>query len=390
VSESKLVPFLDLPQQHRPLKEELLQVLAAAVDCAGFIGGQLVGDFEKDFARYTGAEHAIGVSNGTDALRLALLALGVPSGSRVVTVPNTFIATAAAISQVGCGIDFVDVDPDTCLMDPNRLEDLLRERFQSGRREDRPSAVIPVHLYGQCVDMDAVRDLSTRYGLKVLEDAAQAHGATNRGQPAGSLGDAAAFSFYPGKNLGACGDAGAVTTSDAGVAEKLRMLRDHGQQQKYIHVLEGYNGRLDAIQAGFLRVKLRYLDAWNARRRGLARAYDQAFAPMTWLRPVLVRPDNVPVYHLYVVHVPDRDALACFLKDRGIATGLHYPLPLHLQKCYAGLGHGRGSFPNAEGSAATLLSLPIFAEMEPAQVRRVIDGVKQFGESVGRGARLAA
>jgi dTDP-4-amino-4,6-dideoxygalactose transaminase len=384
VLESPIVPFLDLPQQHRTLKQELLQVFASALDGAAFIGGSAVADFERDFACYTTTEYAIGVSNGTDALRLALLALGISAGSRVITVPNTFIATAAAISQAGCRIDFVDVDPNTCLMDPNRLEDLLRRRFASGPATDRPAAVVPVHLYGQCVDMDAIADLASRYGMKVLEDAAQAHGATWKGRRAGSLGDAAAFSFYPGKNLGACGDAGAVTTGDADVATRVRMLRDHGQQQKYVHILEGYNGRLDAIQAGFLRVKLRHLDAWNAKRRELARAYDEALASLSWLRPVGILPGNVSAYHLYVVHVPDREGLAAYLKDRGIATGMHYPLPLHLQKCYTRLGYNRGNFPNAEASAATLLSLPIFAEMEFGQLRHVVACIQDFGETVAR------
>jgi dTDP-4-amino-4,6-dideoxygalactose transaminase len=373
------IPFLDLKKQHQALRAELLEVAAEAIDSAGFIGGAMLADFEADFARFTGTAHAIGVANGTDGLRLALKALGIVQGQPVVTVPNTFIATAAAISHAGGRIEFVDVDPHTCLMDPQRLEDNLRDRFAHGPKEDRPAAVIPVHLYGQCADMDAILAIAQRYGLVVLEDACQAHGATYKGRPAGSMGAAAAFSFYPGKNLGACGEAGAVTTNDTAVAETVRMLRDHGQKRKYHHQIEGYNARLDAMHAGFLRVKLRHLPAWNARRRELAARYDEAFARTSWLRPVQVLPGNVPVYHLYVIHAAQRDELMAHLDAAGISCGLHYPLPLHLQPCYARLGQGPGSFPHAERSAATLLSLPIFAEMESAQLQRVVEAVHSFG-----------
>jgi dTDP-4-amino-4,6-dideoxygalactose transaminase len=375
------VPFVDLPLLHRPLKAELLRVAAAVLHSARFIGGDLVAGFESDFARHTGTAFAVGVSSGTDALRLALLALGVGPGQRVLTVPNTFIATAAAVSQVGARVEFVEIDPATCLMDPNRLEDLLRRRFASASQDERPTAVIPVHLYGQCVDMDPVLELAGRYGLWVLEDAAQAHGATYKGRQAGSLGDAAAFSFYPGKNLGACGDAGAVTTASAAVADQVRLLRDHGQRQKYRHLVEAYNCRLDALQAGFLRVKLRQLDAWNDARRRVAACYDAAFADVPAVRPVRVRDGNQSAHHLYVVHAVARDALWEQLQQRGITCGLHYPIPLHLQACYARLGYRRGDFPCAEWSADHVLSLPLFPGITSDQVQRVIDAVKAVTRS---------
>jgi dTDP-4-amino-4,6-dideoxygalactose transaminase len=372
------IPFLDLIAQHSPLKDELMQVMSGAIDSAGFIGGPLVSGFEADFARYVRTQYAVGVGSGTDALRLALMALGIGGGARVITVPNTFIATTEAISQAGAQIDFVDVDGDTCLMDPNSLEDFLKDCFAKRKPAERPVAVVPVHLYGQCADMDAIQGLAKRYELKVLEDAAQAHGATYKGKSAGGLGDAAAFSFYPGKNLGALGEAGAVTTDDGAVAEKVRILRDHGQHTKYYHSMEGYNSRLDAIQAGFLRVKLRYLDEWNDQRRQIAALYDQAFAGVDEVRPIDIAPGNVSCYHLYVIRVKERDALQVKLKEAGIMTGLHYPLPLHVQECYKTLGFGKGAFPRAEKAASELLSLPMYPSMRLEQAARVAQHIKQF------------
>lgn len=372
------IPFLDLISQHSPLKDELMQVVSGAIDSAGFIGGPLVSGFEGDFARYVQTQYAIGVGSGTDALRLALLALGIRKGARVITVPNTFIATTEAISQAGASIDFVDVDEDTCLMDPGCLEDFLRDCFAKRPKSQRPVAVVPVHLYGQCADMDAIRGLANKYELKVLEDAAQAHGATYKGKSAGGLGDAAAFSFYPGKNLGALGEAGAVTTNYPEVADKVRILRDHGQRTKYFHSLEGYNSRLDAIQAGFLRVKLRRLDEWNEKRRRIAAIYDQSFDGIGGIRPVKILPYNHSCYHLYVIHVTQRDALKPWLEAKRIAIGLHYPLPLHLQECYRHLGYSPGSFPRAERSAAELLSLPIYPDLAEEQARRVAQEVLNF------------
>lgn len=368
------IPFLDLKGQHAALKEELLALFAQALDKAEFIGGGQVAGFEAEFAAFTGAAQAVGVANGTDALRLALLGLGIGPGDRVVTVPNTFIATVEAISHCGAHPEFVDVEPDTCLMDPNRLETFLKARFTGGPAAERPRAVIPVHLYGQCADMTAIRELAARYEVLVLEDAAQAHGATHAGHPAGSMSPTA-FSFYPGKNLGACGDAGAVTTQDPALAERLRVLRDHGQTAKHQHQVIGCNSRLDALQAAALRVKLPHLPLWNTRRRAVADRYDAAFANLGWLRPVTIRANNLPARHLYVVHAREREALQEHLSRQGVNTALHYPVPVHLQPCYAHLGHAPGSFPHAEASARELVSLPLFPEMDDDQVARVIAAV---------------
>lgn len=385
-----MIPFLDLKAQHAQLKPELLKVFDAALDTAGFIGGEHVAAFEREFAAFCGAGAnrpllCAGVGNGTEALRLALLGLGIGRGDLVLTVPNTFIATVEAISHTGAHFAFVDVDPATSLMDANLLEAELKRRFASPRAEDRPKAILPVHLYGQCADMTAILKLAEQYGLKVVEDAAQAHGASHNGHLAGSMGHAAGFSFYPGKNLGACGDAGAVVSADPAVMERVRMLRDHGQSRKYFHALEGMNSRLDAIQAGFLRVKLPHLAAWNESRRATALCYDAAFAKLPWLSAVRVMPGNVPSRHLYVVHLhapADRDELARVLKEQDIHTGLHYPHPLHLQECYASLGLGPGSFPVAEKLARELISLPMFPGMTPEQVERVIAAVTAYGDKL--------
>jgi dTDP-4-amino-4,6-dideoxygalactose transaminase len=365
------IPFLDLPAQHASLKQQLLEVASRAMDKAAFIGGAEVSGFEAEFAAYCGAAHCVGVGSGTDALALALRAMGIGPGDTVVTVPNTFIATTEAISLAGASFAFVDVDSDTCLMNPDRLEDYCK-------RSPAPKAVIPVHLYGQCPDMAAIGRLAETYGFQVLEDAAQAHGASQNGRKAGTLGRAAAFSFYPGKNLGACGEGGAVTTFDPDVADTVRRLRDHGQAKKYHHSLEGTNARLDAMQAGFLRVKLPYLDGWNERRRAVAHAFDMAFGGIPGVRPVVLAPGNVPSRHLYVLHVPDRDGLQSHLAGLGIGSGLHYPVPLHLQECYARLDYKSGDFPVAEASAASLISLPMFPEMTDAQRDAVIDAVLSF------------
>jgi dTDP-4-amino-4,6-dideoxygalactose transaminase len=375
------VPFLDLVAQHRELRPALLQVLADALEGAAFVGGENVEGFEREFAAFGAHRHVVAVANGTDALRIALQAMGVRPGDRVVTVPNTFIATTEAISQAGATFEFVDIDPATCLMDPNRLEEHLRTAFERREKKERPACVLPVHLYGQIADMDAIAALAARYELKVLEDAAQAHGARQKGRAAGALGGAATFSFYPAKNLGACGEAGAIATADAALAARARMLRDHGQSQKYRHDLEGANSRMDAIQAGFLRVKLAYLEAWNAARRRIAAHYDSAFAAMQGVTPVRVLPRNDSSRHLYVLHVERRDALREFLLERGVQTAMHYPVPLHLQECYRVLGVPAGTFPAAERSAARLVSLPLYAEMSDAQVRAVIDGVAEFSRA---------
>jgi dTDP-4-amino-4,6-dideoxygalactose transaminase len=381
------IPFLDLVTVHKELEEELVAIVRRALATAGFIGGPMLEDFEKEFARFCDSREAIGVSSGTDALRFALTAVGVRPGDTVVTVPHTFIATTEAISQAGATPDFVDIDAQTYTMDPRKLREYLEKQCtvdqQSGRainsRTGSPvTAVVPVHLYGQMADMDSILELAEKYNLIVVEDACQAHGAQyfsrkeQRWRTAGSIGRAAAFSFYPGKNLGACGEAGAITTPDAGVARTCRMLREHGQSKKYYHDLEGYNGRLDAIQAGMLSVKLRHLAAWNTQRQERARLYDDLFASAG---DVIVRPVapewSKHVYHLYVVRVSDREQVQGTLDAAGIGTGIHYPMPLHLSKAYVHLGFREGDFPVTERAAAEILSLPMFPNLAADDQRHV-------------------
>jgi dTDP-4-amino-4,6-dideoxygalactose transaminase len=385
------IPFLDLVTPHRELEAELVSVFRSALASAGFVGGPSLDAFEREFAEVCGVRHAVGVGSGTDALRLALIAAGVRPGDTVLTVPNTFIATTEAISQAGARPDFVDVDEHTGTMDPGKLRVYLEAHCISdgpggsvvSKRTGGPvSAVVPVHLYGQMADMDAIGDLAARYNLMVIEDACQAHGAEYRSQRdgcwhrAGSIGRAAAFSFYPGKNLGACGEAGAVTTGDEEVARRCRMLRDHGQSSKYFHDVEGYNGRLDAIQAGILRVKLRRLTAWNERRRERARRYGELFAATEQSVTLPFVPSwSRPVYHLYVVRVLDRDRLQNDLAAAGIATGVHYPIPLHLSTAYSALGFRAGAFPVAERAAKEVLSLPIYPHLELDQQKRIVEKV---------------
>ncbi|TLY26365.1 MAG: DegT/DnrJ/EryC1/StrS family aminotransferase [Nitrospirae bacterium] len=385
------IPFLDLVTPHLELEEELVSVFRSALKTAGFVGGPMVEDFERDFAQFCGVQYCVGGGSGTDALRFALIAAGVQAGDTVVTVPNTFIATTEAISQAGARPDFVDIHERTYTMDPEKLRSYLETqctpslatgRVVSKRTGSPVTAVIPVHLYGQLADMDPILDLAAQYNLIVIEDACQAHGAEyfskkeDRWRKAGSLGRAAAFSFYPGKNLGACGEAGAVTTNDRALAERVRMLRDHGQVRKYHHDIEGYNGRLDAIQGGVLRVKLRHLAEWNEQRRECARGYDALFADTEGAVILPHVPSwSRPVYHLYVVRVADRERLQKDLSAAGIATGIHYPIPLHLATAYKTLGFRPGDFPVAEQAASQVLSLPMFPKLSPEQQQRVVTHV---------------
>ena len=386
------IPFLDLVTPHQELKDELTEVFAKVLSTAGFIGGPMVEQFERDFAAFCDSKHCVGVSNGTDALRFALIAAGIKPGDTVVTVPNTFIATTEAISQAGARPDFVDIDERTYNMDPEKLREYLEVEcyFDDGKLKNRKSglqvtAVVPVHLYGQTADMDAIQELAERYNLIVIEDACQAHGAEyfskkdNRWKKAGSMGLAAAFSFYPGKNLGACGEAGAVTTNDTEMARKMRMLRDHGQSQKYYHDMEGYNGRLDAIQAGFLGIKLKHLAAWNESRRDAASRYRQLFRGTN---SGVVLPHeaahSLAVYHLFVVRFQNREGLMKRLASAGIGTGIHYPIPLHLQSAYNDLGLGKGSYPVAEKAAQEIVSLPMFPGLTSDQQSKVVDEILNF------------
>jgi dTDP-4-amino-4,6-dideoxygalactose transaminase len=388
------VPFLDLVTPHQELEAELLAVAKKVFSTAGFIGGPMVEEFERDFARFCDAKYCVGVNSGTDALRFAFMAAGVEPGDIIVTVPHTFIATTEAISQAGAQIAFVDIDEATYTMDPERLREYLETRCDfdngSGKLFERASkrrvaGVVPVHLYGQTADMDPILDLAAKYNLFIVEDACQAHGAEyfskrdNAWKKAGSMGLAAAFSFYPGKNLGACGEAGATTTNDEALAKRMKMIRDHGQAKKYYHDIEGYNGRLDSIQAGWLSVKLRHLATWNESRRNLAHRYHELFANT---KDSLVVPREASwtkgVYHLYVIRVQDREALQTHLAEAGIGTGIHYPIPLHLQKAYQHLGYKNGDFPVTERVAEEIVSLPMFPQLTPDQQCEVAHKVREF------------
>jgi dTDP-4-amino-4,6-dideoxygalactose transaminase len=394
------IPFLELVTPHLELEEELVTVFRTVLKTAGFVGGPMVEGFERQFAESCGAEYCIGVGSGTDALRFALMAAGVQPGDTVVTVPNTFIATTEAISQAGARPDFVDVEERSYNMDVRRLHEYLETqccldwtgKLLNRKTRSPVTAIVPVHLYGQMADMDPILELAERHNLFVIEDACQAHGATyysrkeNRWKKAGSMGLAAAFSFYPGKNLGACGEAGAVTTSDPMLARKVRMLRDHGQLQKYSHEIEGYNGRLDAIQAGILQAKLKHLPRWNQERRKIAHRYDNLFQSQTD-RVILPYepPRTKAVYHLYVIRVNNRDQLQAHLAQANITTQVHYPTPLHLQKAYASLGYNEGDFPVTEKAAAGILSLPMYPQLEHCQQKRIVQEVilSLVGEAVG-------
>jgi len=388
------IPFLDLITPHAELEEELTDVFRQALRTAGFIGGPMVESFEKNFAAFCDAEHAIAVNSGTDALRFALIAAGIHAGDVVVTVPHTFIATTEAISQAGAIPEFVDIDQTTYNMSAEKLREYLHERCTRNRagklisrRHNKPvTAILPVHLYGQMADMDAILTLADEYGLAVLEDACQAHGAQHYSRhfhhwmTAGSVGLAAAFSFYPGKNLGACGEAGAVTTNDAAIAEKIRMLRDHGQAQKYYHRIEGYNGRLDAMQAGLLDVKLRRLEQWNTRRRELAAGYSRLLSDVDGVICPSEPSWSRAVYHLYVIRTEHRDGLIAYLKEAGIGTGIHYPVPLHLQDAYRSFAYQAGDFPATERAAAEIVSLPMFPQLTDQQQARVCEEIVHFAE----------
>lgn len=388
MSNHSKIPFLDLVTPHRDLEPELIAVAKRAFETAGFIGGPMVEEFEGEFAKFCDTRFCVGVSSGTDALRFALMAAGIEQGDVAVTVPHTFIATTEAISQAGAQISFVDIHEDTYTMDPQKLRQYLENdcEFDGTRGKLREkashrvvSAVVPVHLYGQTADMDPILELAQKYNLIVIEDACQAHGAQYFSKKegiwkkAGSMGLAAAFSFYPGKNLGACGEGGAITTNDEVMAKKMRMIRDHGQAKKYYHDMEGYNGRLDSIQAGWLSVKLRHLTKWNESRRDLALRYHELFEDV---KEGIIVPREAPwtkgVYHLYVIRVQDRESLQAHLAEAGIGTAIHYPIPLHQQKAYEYLGYKTGGFPITERIAREIVSLPMFPQLSHSQQDEVV------------------
>jgi dTDP-4-amino-4,6-dideoxygalactose transaminase len=385
------VPFVDLRAQHEELRAEIEAAVQDVIDHSHFIGGERVAVFEQNFAAFCGARHAVACASGTDALKLALLAAGVQPGDEVVTVPNTFIATTEAINLVGAHFALVDIDPGTYNLSPARLIDFLEEQGKIGpdgrvinRRTGRPvTAVLPVHLYGLPADLEAILEIAEKYRLRVVEDACQAHGAAyelgGKTKRVGTFGKTAAFSFYPGKNLGAMGEGGAVTTDDADRDRLMRILRDHGQSQKYLHISpQGWNGRLDALQCAILDLKLPRLAGWNERRRQAAAWYRERLGEDD--RIVLPRelPGRQHVYHLFVVRLKERDRVLQELGDRGIAAGLHYPVALHLQTAYQDLGWRPGDFPESEAAAASILSLPMFPHLTEEQVDYVCRSLKEI------------
>ena len=363
---ANVIPLVDLQAQYRSIKAEIDQAVLGVLDSAQFILGPEVAAFEREFGAYCGGGDAIAVNSGTSALHLALLAAGVGPGDEVITVPFTFVASVASIVYTGATPVFVDVDPDDLTLDPAKLEAAITPRTK---------AVMPVHLYGQPADMDPILDIARRRGLVVIEDAAQSHGAEYKGRRCGALGDIAAFSFYPGKNLGAYGEGGAAVTTNPAYAKTMRMLRDWGAEKKYEHRLKGYNYRMDGIQGAILRVKLRHLERWTEARRGHAARYDELLRDLPVRTPV-VRGGVRHVFHVYTIRTADRAAIAEQLAAEGIHTGIHYPVPVHLQEAHADLGYRRGAFPRAEEAAGEVLSLPIFPELTGDQVARVAAAVR--------------
>jgi dTDP-4-amino-4,6-dideoxygalactose transaminase len=363
-----MVPFVDLKLQHVPIAHEIERAMREVVENAAFIGGRALQEFERNFAQFCGVEHAVGAGSGTAALHMALAACGIGAGDEVLTVAHTFAATVEAILHAGATPVFVDVDRETYTMDPAQIEPAITPRTR---------AILPVHLYGQCADMNAINRIAKRRGLAVIEDAAQAHGARIGERRAGSFGDMACFSFYPAKNLGAFGDAGIVVTNDAEKAKHARLIADHGSPDKYHHTVLGYNYRCDAIQAAVLNVKLRYLEAWNEQRRRAARRYGELLEGVAGITPPTER--YFHIYHLYVIRATRRDALRTFLTERGIATGLHYPVPMHLQPMLSGHPQAReGALPATERLVGEILSLPMFPDITDAQIEEVVGAIRDF------------
>ncbi len=361
------IPFVDLKTQYYSIKEEIDQVIFDVIQNSAFIGGKYAKAFEQNFADYVGVKNCVGVGNGTDAIYIALRALGVSDGDEVITVANTFIATAETITLTGAKVKFVDCNKETYNIDVDKLEQAITGRTR---------AIIPVHLYGQPADMDEIKDIAEKHGLHVIEDAAQAHGAEYKNQRIGTVGDMACFSFFPGKNLGAYGDAGAIVTNDDELARKVRMFANHGRIEKYNHEFEGVNSRLDGLQAAILDVKLKHLDKWTERRRIIAKMYD------TGLKDIVITPSVLPevkhVYHLYVIRIKNRERVKELLAEKGIATGIHYPIPLPFLRAYSYLGHKPADFPVAYSIKDETLSLPIHGDMTDEQVEYVIATLKDI------------
>lgn len=362
-----MIPFVDLKTQYQRIKPEIHAAIEQALEQAHFVLGPEVEAFEWQFAQYTHTKHAIAVNSGTSALHLALLAIGVEAGDEVITTPFTFVATASAIDYTGAKPVFVDIEPLTYTIDPNLIEAAITPRTK---------AIIPVHIFGQPANMDEIMQIAQRHNLRVIEDAAQAHGAEYRGQRIGGIGDVGCFSFYPGKNLGAYGEGGAVTTNDPEIARRIRMLRDWGAEQKYHHVLKGYNYRMDGVQGAVLGVKMNYIEGWTEQRRQHAARYN-ALLGDSFVVPQEAS-DRRHVYHVYAIRHPQRDQLQRFLAERDIQTGIHYPIPVHLQSCFSGLGYKAGDFPLAEQVANEVLSLPLFPEMTVEQQDQVVAALMEW------------
>ena len=363
-----MIPFLDLKAQYLSIKDEINGAIAGVLESCQFVLGEEVERFEREFASYCGTEHALGVNSGTSALHLALLACGIKPGDEVITVSFTFVATAAAVTYVGARPVFVDVMPGSYIMDTAQIERAITPRTK---------AIVPVHIYGQCADMEQILEIARKHDLVVIEDAAQAHGAEYKGRRAGSFGDLACFSFYPGKNLGAVGEGGAVVTNNSDHAEKIKVLRDQGQSRKYHHEVVGYNYRLEAIQGAVLRVKLRYLDAWNRARRKHASLYRKLLAG-AGVRLLEEKDYGKAVYHIFPIFTAERDSLQQHLASRGIATGIHYPIPVHKQRAFSDPVNASGSLAESERASKETLSLPMFAELSDDAISRVADSIRQF------------
>jgi dTDP-4-amino-4,6-dideoxygalactose transaminase len=376
------IPLVDLKEQFQPLKKEIMTEIEAVLDRMQLFLGENVFQLESEFAEYCGARFAVGVGSGTDALYLSLRAVGVGRGDEVITVANTFFATAEAIVQAGARPVFVDIDPETYTMDPSKVEAAITERTR---------AIVPVHLYGHPADLDPIMAIARKHDLRVIEDAGQAHGAEYKGVKVGTAGDASAFSFYYSKNLGAYGEGGMVVTKDREVATQVQMLRDHGQSAKYQHALMGTNSRMDELQSAILRVKLRHLDEWNTRRRALAAEYSRQLFGIEEIVLPTERPDAEHVYHLYVIRTPDREGLSTWLRRHNIATGIHYPIPIHFQQAWLAAGYSGGSLPVTEATSKEILSLPMYAELTVDQVHYICQSVKDYFRPQrmkrGKGAR---
>jgi dTDP-4-amino-4,6-dideoxygalactose transaminase len=374
-----MIPFGDLSREYKELSDELERVIKDVCQNGWFVLGKKVQEFENAFANYISNNvYAIGVGSGTEALHLSLVASGVEHGDYVITVPNTAVPTVSAISFAGAKPLFVDIDQDSFNMDPTQLRStIIKEKKRLGKKL---KAVIPVHLYGQSADVDPILDVAKEFDLKVIEDACQAHGAEYKGHKVGSLGDYAAFSFYPSKNLGAYGDGGIILTKDPAEAKKLKMLRNYGQEKRYYHKIIGFNSRLDELQAAILMIKMKYLDKWNNRRREIANIYSQGI-----INPLVTKPSEMPygkhIYHLYVIRRPDRDGLKNYLEKEAVKTMIHYPIPIHLQEAYKDLNYKESSFPVAEKIAKEIVSLPIFPQLKDEEVKRIVELINRYDES---------